>query len=120
MWVLGWILQWVLQQTMYDLRQEVEAKLNRLPLPYFDNRRRGGILSRVTNDIDNVGQSLQQTLSQLLDSLLTVVAVARDDVLDLVEPGAHRARQDPDLHRRHGRHREALAEALRAAVAQHR
>jgi ATP-binding cassette subfamily B multidrug efflux pump len=75
MWVQGWILQGVLQQTMYDLRQEVEAKLNKLPLPYFDNQPRGEILSRVTNDIDNVGQSLQQTLSQLLNSLLTVVAV---------------------------------------------
>ena len=77
---------------MYDLRQEVEAKLNRLPLPYFDNQPRGEILSRVTNDIDNVGQSLQQTLSQLLNSLLTVIAVLGDDVLDLVGPGAHRAR----------------------------
>jgi ATP-binding cassette subfamily B multidrug efflux pump len=75
MWVQGWILQGVLQQTMYDLRQEVEAKLNRLPLPYFDNQPRGEILSRVTNDIDNVGQSLQQTLSQLLNSVLTVIAV---------------------------------------------
>ena len=75
MWIQGWILQGVLQKTMYDLRQEVEAKLNRLPLPYFDNQPRGELLSRVTNDIDNVGQSLQQTLSQLLNSLLTVVAV---------------------------------------------
>ena len=75
MWAQGWILQGVLQRTMFDLRQEVEAKLNRLPLPYFDNQPRGELLSRVTNDIDNVGQSLQQTLSQLLNSLLTVVAV---------------------------------------------
>src|SRR6478736_5959732 len=75
MWVQGWILQGVLARTMYDLRQEVDAKLNRLPLPYFDNQPRGEILSRVTNDIDNVGQSLQQTLSQLLNSLLTVIAV---------------------------------------------
>src|SRR3954452_19258715 len=75
MWIQGWVLQGVLQQTMYDLRQEVETKLNRLPLPYFDNQPRGELLSRVTNDIDNVGQSLQQTLSQLLTSLLTVVAV---------------------------------------------
>jgi ATP-binding cassette subfamily B protein len=75
MWIQGWILQGVLQRTMYDLRQEVEAKLNRLPLPYFDNQPRGELLSRVTNDIDNVGQSLQQTMSQLLTSLLTVIAV---------------------------------------------
>jgi len=75
MWVQGWILQGVLQKTMYKLRQDVEAKLNRLPLPYFDRQPRGEVLSRVTNDIDNVGMSLQQTLSQLLNSLLTVVAV---------------------------------------------
>ncbi|MDN5768314.1 MAG: ABC transporter ATP-binding protein/permease [Humibacillus sp.] len=75
MWVQGFILQGVLQRTMYKLRQDVEEKLNRLPLPYFDNQPRGEILSRVTNDIDNVGQSLQQTLSQLLNSLLTVIAV---------------------------------------------
>ncbi|OFE18800.1 multidrug ABC transporter ATP-binding protein [Humibacillus sp. DSM 29435] len=75
MWVQGFILQGVLQRTMYTLRQDVEAKLNRLPLPYFDNQPRGEILSRVTNDIDNVGQSLQQTMSQLLNSLLTVIAV---------------------------------------------
>ena len=75
LWVQGWILQGVLARTMYRLRQDVEAKLNRLPLPYFDKQPRGEILSRVTNDIDNVSMSLQQTLSQLLNSLLTVIAV---------------------------------------------
>ncbi|GAA6527517.1 ABC transporter ATP-binding protein [Intrasporangium sp. DVR] len=75
LWIQGWILQGVLARTMYRLRQDVEAKLNRLPLPYFDKQPRGEILSRVTNDIDNVSMSLQQTLSQLLNSLLTVIAV---------------------------------------------
>jgi len=75
MWVQGWILQGLLQRTMFRLRQDVEAKLNRLPLPYFDRQPRGEVLSRVTNDIDNIAMSLQQTLSQLLTSLLTVVAV---------------------------------------------
>ncbi|WP_317180944.1 ABC transporter ATP-binding protein [Intrasporangium sp.] len=75
LWVQGWVLQGVLARTMYRLRQDVEAKLNRLPLPYFDKQPRGEILSRVTNDIDNVSMSLQQTLSQLLNSLLTVIAV---------------------------------------------
>ena len=75
MWVQGWILQGLLQRTMFRLRQDVEAKLNRLPLPYFDRQPRGEVLSRVTNDIDNISMSLQQTLSQLLTSLLTVVAV---------------------------------------------
>ena len=75
LWVAGWILQSAVQQTMYRLREAVEDKLSRLPLSYFDNQPRGELLSRVTNDIDNVSTSLQQTLSQLLNSLLTVVAV---------------------------------------------
>jgi ATP-binding cassette subfamily B protein len=71
----GYILTGAVQRSIFALRAEVEAKLNRLPLPYFDNQPRGELLSRVTNDIDNVAQSLQQTLSQLLTSLLTVVGV---------------------------------------------
>jgi ATP-binding cassette, subfamily B, multidrug efflux pump len=63
------------QSAIKQLRSDVEDKLNRLPLPYFDQQQRGEILSRVTNDIDNVAQSLQQTLSQLLTSVLTVVGV---------------------------------------------
>ena len=54
---------------MYRLRADVEDKLNRLPLGYVDRQPRGDLLSRVTNDIDNVAQSLQQTLSQLLTSV---------------------------------------------------
>jgi ATP-binding cassette subfamily B protein len=57
------------------LRAKVQAKLARLPLRYFDGQPRGEILSRVTNDIDNIGQSLQQTLSQVVSSLLTIVGV---------------------------------------------
>ncbi len=74
-WAQGWIVAGVVQRTMYRMREQVEAKLNRLPLPYFDNQPRGELLSRVTNDIDNVGQSMQQTLSQLLNALISVVAV---------------------------------------------
>ena len=74
-WLSGWLLAGVVTRTVYGLRFDVEAKLNRLPLPYFDGQPRGELLSRVTNDVDNVQQSLQQTLSQLLTSLLTVVAV---------------------------------------------
>ncbi|MGV1009930.1 MAG: ABC transporter ATP-binding protein [Dermatophilaceae bacterium] len=75
MWAAGWVLQTALQNTMYRLREAVESKLSRLPLSYFDTQPRGELLSRVTNDLDNVSTSLQQTLSQLLNSLLTVVAV---------------------------------------------
>lgn len=71
----GYLLNIVVQRTVYTLRADVEAKLNRLPLRYFDKQPRGELLSRVTNDIDNVSQSLQQTMSQLLTALLTVVFV---------------------------------------------
>jgi ATP-binding cassette subfamily B multidrug efflux pump len=75
MWAQGYLVAGVVQRTVYRLRSDVEAKLNRLPLSYFDKQPRGEILSRVTNDIDNLGQSLQQTMSQLLTALLTVIGV---------------------------------------------
>ncbi|AUH45039.1 ABC transporter ATP-binding protein [Streptomyces sp. CMB-StM0423] len=65
----------VVQRAVFRLREEVEAKLSRLPLSYFDRHQRGEILSRTTNDIDNVGQSLQQTMSQIVTSLLTIAGV---------------------------------------------
>ena len=74
-WVQGFILNTVVQNTIRQMREDVEAKINRLPLNYFDRSPRGELLSRVTNDIDNVSQTLQQTMSQLLTSLMTVLAV---------------------------------------------
>ncbi|OLF17434.1 ABC transporter ATP-binding protein [Actinophytocola xanthii] len=74
-WVQGRLLNDVVQRVVYRLREDVEAKLHRLPLRYFDRQPRGELLSRVTNDIDNISTTLQQTLSQLLTSLLTVVGV---------------------------------------------
>ncbi|MFC5790583.1 ABC transporter ATP-binding protein [Agromyces tardus] len=74
-WAQGYVLNGVTQRTVFRLREEVEAKIHRLPLAYFDRMQRGELLSRVTNDIDNISQSLQQTMSQLLTSLLTVVGV---------------------------------------------
>ena len=65
----------IVQRLVFRLREQVQAKLARLPLSYFDRQPRGEILSRVTNDIDNLAQSLQQTLSQLVISLLTIVGV---------------------------------------------
>eukprot|EP01031_Cornospumella_fuschlensis_P021281 gene21281-26076_t len=64
----GYVLNGVTQRIVYSLREEVEAKINRLPLTYFDKVQRGEVLSRVTNDIDNISQSLQQTMSQMLTS----------------------------------------------------
>ncbi|ANE03591.1 ABC transporter ATP-binding protein [Corynebacterium crudilactis] len=69
------ILNRIVQGAMHRLRMEVEEKIHRLPLSYFDSIKRGDLLSRVTNDVDNIGQSLQQTLSQAITSLLTVVGV---------------------------------------------
>ena len=59
-WWSGWILAGVVTRTINQLRADVEAKLNRLPLPYFDGQPRGELLSRVTNDVDNVQQSLSR------------------------------------------------------------
>jgi ATP-binding cassette subfamily B protein len=74
-WVQAYLMAGVTQRTVYALRADVEQKINRLPLTYFDRHARGDLLSRVTNDIDNVATTLQQVLTQLITSVLTVVGV---------------------------------------------
>ncbi|HEY0645277.1 MAG TPA: ABC transporter ATP-binding protein [Nocardioides sp.] len=74
-WLGGYLLNDVVQGTVLRMRSEVEDKVHRLPLGYFDKQPRGELLRRVTNDIDNISQTLQQTMSQMLTSLLTVFAV---------------------------------------------
>ena len=74
-WGQAYIMAGVTQRTVYRLRQDVDQKLGRLPLKYFDDHSRGDTLSRVTNDIDNIGQTLQQSLTQLITSVLTVFGV---------------------------------------------
>ncbi len=74
-WLQGYLLNDVVQATMLRMRAEVEDKVHRLPLRYFDRQPRGELLSRVTNDMDNISQSLQQTMSQALTSMLTVIGV---------------------------------------------
>ena len=74
-WMQAYVLNGVVQRTVYRLREEIEAKINHLPLSYFDKKPRGELLSRVTNDVDNISQSLQQSLSQVVTSLLTVIGV---------------------------------------------
>jgi ATP-binding cassette subfamily B protein len=73
MWWQGRLTTAVVQRMVGGLRDDVEATLHRLPLSFVDGTERGELMSRTTNDIDNIGQSLQQTISQLLTSLLTVV-----------------------------------------------
>jgi ATP-binding cassette, subfamily B, fatty acid transporter len=75
LWVQARLLNVTAQRTMVALRSEVEDKVHRLPLAYFDARQRGELLSRVTNDVDNLQSSLTMTISQVLTLLLTVVAV---------------------------------------------
>ena len=71
----GFVMAGITQRTMFGLRRDVEEKLARLPLRYFDSHPHGDVLSRVTNDIDNLSTTLQQGLSQLLTSVLTIVGV---------------------------------------------
>ena len=65
----------VTQRTMYRLREDVDVKLGRLPLKYFDTHPRGDLLSRVTNDIDNIATTMQQTMTQAITSIMTVLGV---------------------------------------------
>jgi ATP-binding cassette subfamily B protein len=74
-WAQARLLNVTVQRTMRALRNDVEDKVHRLPLSYFDSRQRGELLSRVTNDIDNMQTSISMTISQLLSAVLTVVAV---------------------------------------------
>ncbi|MFJ9146471.1 ABC transporter ATP-binding protein [Streptomyces sp. NPDC102270] len=62
-------------RTVFRMREDVQTKMSRLPLSYFDKRQRGEVLSRATNDIDNIGQTLQQSMGQLINSLLTIIGV---------------------------------------------
>ncbi|MET0897728.1 MAG: ABC transporter ATP-binding protein [Mycobacterium sp.] len=74
-WVQARLLNVAVQRTMVALRSDVEDKLHRLPLAHFDSRQRGELLSRVTNDVDNIQTSVSMTINQLLSSALTIVAV---------------------------------------------
>ncbi len=74
-WLQARLLNVAVQRTMVSLRSDVEDKVHRMPLSYFDSRQRGEVLSRVTNDVDNIQTSLSMTISQLMTSVLTVFAV---------------------------------------------
>lgn len=75
MWAQGAILNRLTMRAVFNLRERVEAKINHLPLRYFDTRQRGDVMSRTTNDVDNVQQALQQSLSSLFNAILTVVGI---------------------------------------------
>ncbi len=77
--LFGYIQQYIMagvaQKTVYDMRKDIYSKLSRLPLKFFDTRTHGEILSRVTNDIDNIATTLQQSLTQLITSIVTLVGI---------------------------------------------
>jgi ATP-binding cassette subfamily B protein len=74
-WLAGFMINAIVQRSVYRMRKEVSEKITRLPLKYFDGQPRGELLSRVTNDVDNISQSLQQTLSQILTNVFTLIGV---------------------------------------------
>ena len=74
-WAQGYILNGLVMRVVFRLRQDIEVKLNKLPLSYFDSRQRGDTMSRVTNDVDNIQAALQQAFSQLVQSALTVIGI---------------------------------------------
>jgi ATP-binding cassette subfamily B multidrug efflux pump len=75
LWLQGYVLNRIVMKVIRQLRDDTEKKLNRLPLNYFDTRQRGDVLSRVTNDVDNIQQALQQAFAQLISSVLTVIGI---------------------------------------------
>lgn len=75
MWIQGYVINVIMVRTMWRLRRDVENKIHRLPLSYFDQVQRGELISRVTNDIDNITQMMQQSLSTVVTSVLTVLGV---------------------------------------------
>lgn len=75
MWVSTRLLNRISIRTVRDLRSDAEDQLHELPLSYFDDRQRGEVLSRVTNDLDNLQQTLQQTFGQLLNAVVTILAI---------------------------------------------
>jgi len=105
-----------INNTVFRLREDIQTKLSRLPLSYFDKAKRGEVLSRATNDIDNISQTMQQTMGQLINSLLTIVGVLVmmfwiSPLLALVA-----LITVPFVGRRGDEGRQAVAAAVRAAV----
>ncbi len=74
-WLQGFVLNEIVMRVVYRLRQRIEAKVNRLPLSYFDTRQRGDLLSRTTNDVDNVQTAMQQAFASLFYAVMTIVGI---------------------------------------------
>ena len=73
--IQGWLMTGLSQKVCYDFRRQISEKINRLPLAYFEKRTVGEVLSRITNDVDTLGQSLNQSITQLITSITTMIGV---------------------------------------------
>ena len=73
--IQGWIMTGISQRLCFRLRKEISEKINRMPLKYFESRTVGEVLSRITNDVDTLGQSLNQSITQLITSVTTIIGV---------------------------------------------
>ena len=73
--VQGWIMTAITQKTCYRMRKEISQKINRMPMKYFESRTYGEVLSRITNDVDTLGQSLNQSITQIITSTATMIGV---------------------------------------------
>ena len=73
--IQGWLMSGLSQKVCYDFRDQISKKINRLPLAYFEKRTVGEVLSRITNDVDTLGQSLNQSVTQLITSVTTMIGV---------------------------------------------
>lgn len=73
--VQGWIMSGVTQKICYRMRKDISEKINRMPMAYFESRTYGEVLSRITNDVDTLGQSLNQSITQIITSVATMVGV---------------------------------------------
>lgn len=74
-YIQGWVMTNITQKITYKLRKDISAKINRMPLKYFDSRKFGDVLSRVTNDVDTIGQTLNQSLTQMVTSFAMIVGI---------------------------------------------
>ena len=73
--VQGWIMTGVTQKICYRMRKEISEKINRMPMKYFESRTYGEVLSRITNDVDTLGQGLNQSVTQIITSTATIIGV---------------------------------------------
>ena len=119
-WIQARLLNVIVQRTVMALRADVEDKVHRLPLSYFDSRQRGELLSRVTNDVDNIQSSVSMTISQLLDLGAHRGGRAGDDADDLAAAGADHGGDGSVVAVGDSRDRAALTEDVHRPVDQHR